>query len=274
MAVTPYPYANEFLGYPTITKKADGNYLIVFTDRYGPSYCKNRAQDIFPMEKQVGNEDADLFQFDITNYLTGAVLSGQTASVDSKGYINLSSTESYSYVVDGNGATGGIATISAGDYVRLLPGFHAKNGSQFHATVNPALKALSILRNSPSPFDNYPDFICANENTTQLCSSGGGRVSTRHDQEDIGTKSIDASVQLYPNPATQQTNIRFEDVRDIGDSGHVRLYNTLGVMVRSETRNFRGGILTIDLTGLPKGVYIVEIDFEIRRPIRKTVIVE
>jgi hypothetical protein len=41
------------------------------------------------------------------------------------------------FTVEGNGTNGGDITVTAGSWIRLLPGFHSKKGGKFHGYIGP-----------------------------------------------------------------------------------------------------------------------------------------
>ena len=64
---------------------------------------------------------------------SGQISIGQTSNLKNAGTIILGG--SGSYIVDGNGTSGGKLTVFSGTTIVLKPGFHAKKGSIFTAKV-------------------------------------------------------------------------------------------------------------------------------------------
>lgn len=60
-----------------------------------------------------------------------------------------------------------------------------------------------------------------------------------------------ASIQLFPNPASSELNIKTEVV-----IRSVSIYNLLGTLVKSETKN------SFSVAELPPGVYLVQLTTE------------
>lgn len=69
-----------------------------------------------------------------------------------------------------------------------------------------------------------------------------------------GTSTAD--MRLFPNPATNTTNIYINSIKD-NDNGEVAIYNSTGTTVYKNT--LRTGNNSIDLGNFSNGMYIVKI---------------
>ncbi|MEZ4700002.1 MAG: T9SS type A sorting domain-containing protein, partial [Rhodothermales bacterium] len=78
------------------------------------------------------------------------------------------------------------------------------------------------------------------------------------------------SPSLYPNPAPREGQLRIESGEARGSGLRIRLFNALGQEVRRTTE--ASSSLTLELTGLPAGVYFVEIASKTRRTVRPLVV--
>ncbi|PXX95180.1 hypothetical protein DF185_22645 [Marinifilum breve] len=80
---------------------------------------------------------------------SGQINTGQTSNLKNAGTITLGG--SGSYIVDGNGTSGGNLTVFSGSSIVLKPGFHAKKGSTFTASVG----ELDVPDLTPAPEYNW-----------------------------------------------------------------------------------------------------------------------
>ena len=72
-----------------------------------------------------------------------------------------------------------------------------------------------------------------------------------------GNSSI--KILFYPNPASTQVNILFD--RIINTPVNIRVYNANGVLVSSESGTPSGRLITVDISGLPTGLYLFSTEF-------------
>jgi hypothetical protein len=70
------------------------------------------------------------------------------------------------------------------------------------------------------------------------------------------TSALEA--QLFPNPASSTVNIRFN--RMVNDPVTIRIFNSSGSMIQSETGLPSGKLVTLSLTGLSSGLYFITIE--------------
>lgn len=73
----------------------------------------------------------------------------------------------------------------------------------------------------------------------------------------INTGSSRMNIQIYPNPASSTVNIRFEQI--VNDAVMIRVLNTDGSVVRTETRTPSGKLISLDVSGLSSGLYLLSI---------------
>lgn len=78
--------------------------------------------------------------------------------------------------------------------------------------------------------------------------------------------SLRESVLIYPNPATNQITLKSEGEKIID----VAIYNSVGQLVN--IINVSGQIMTLDVSALSKGIYVLEIHKEISKERQRVVI--
>ena len=131
----------------------------------------------------------------------------------------------------------------AGSYIKLEPGFHARNGSRFQAIIykKPTLKSTT-LETDYSIDDNNTIFI--------------------DDKENI----IESSFSIYPNPANDylilSSNI------DINSYIQIIINNLLGKTIYLYTGHFNENH-EINIENIPQGVYFIRINYKNNYYIKK-----
>jgi hypothetical protein len=65
------------------------------------------------------------------------------------------------------------------------------------------------------------------------------------------------NIQVYPNPASSTVNIRFEKV--LNEAVMIRILNTDGSIVRTETRTPSDNLISLNVSGLSSGLYLLSI---------------
>ncbi len=83
------------------------------------------------------------------------------------------------------------------------------------------------------------------------CISTGGRESLKDAQESVEKEEL----RLFPNPASQMLNVEY----NAGTDQMLTFYNQFGVELRRLPLKEGGNKLTIDLKGLPDGIYLVKV---------------
>ncbi|MEL6718231.1 MAG: C25 family cysteine peptidase, partial [Bacteroidota bacterium] len=131
-------------------------------------------------------------------------------------------------------------TFTAGTSVTLLPGFHAKPGSDFHALIGGC--SLSEISNLP---EEGVDELEARSDVLEL--------ETEEEQS-----SFDMDLQVSPNPASSMTNISF----NLPESGKVKVtLMDLNGKVLTQTYNAdtkKGWNQTsLDVGNLRSGMYLI-----------------
>lgn len=76
----------------------------------------------------------------------------------------------------------------------------------------------------------------------------------------VGIKEINSisNIQLFPNPANDLVNIKFENAS--GLKRNLKLYNSLGATIKEENLVPTNEPFQLDLTGLESGLYLLEIN--------------
>ena len=141
-------------------------------------------------------------------------------------------------------------------------GYIAKNGVQlgvgdFFKFTD--INSEKITYTNTNPDADY-DFF-----TFTLTDGGGGLLGTPKfnivitDDAvlDAGEELRDNQMYLYPNPATDQLNIRFS--QSIGGDATVLISDVQGRLLGQQTANQQANLLNIDLEGLTDGIYFVTI---------------
>lgn len=76
----------------------------------------------------------------------------------------------------------------------------------------------------------------------------------------VGVKELNSitNIQLFPNPANDLVNIKFENAS--GLKRNLKLYNSLGAIIKEENLVPTNEPFQLDLTGLESGLYLLEIN--------------
>lgn len=117
------------------------------------------------------------------------------------------------------------------------------------ATDRPVLFVVSARSLHPSnPFSTVKSFAV---NPT-------GKEYALTSAKDAG---LEAKMELFPNPASQNINIRLSG--DVSDTrAQLQLLNAAGQSISFATLPIRGNLATLNLEGLPKGVYLLRMYLE------------
>lgn len=95
-------------------------------------------------------------------------------------------------------------------------------------------------------------------------------VKIRRGNAGIAQIEHNTTIKLYPNPATESVNVEYSIS---SDNGALVIYNLTGVAVYEKALSSRQGKVSIDVSGLPTGVYLYGIrSKDENSPIRKLVI--
>ena len=95
---------------------------------------------------------------------------------------------------------------------------------------------------------------CATKLFLELPACGGGQARSSDSNELETTSSTRGTIILYPNPATDKVNIRFETPQ--GES-QVEIYDLTGRLISSFTNTDKQGVYELDLAPMATGVYVV-----------------
>ncbi len=82
------------------------------------------------------------------------------------------------------------------------------------------------------------------------------------------TASTDATLNIYPNPATNTATIDFKNV----DAKSLEIYNELGSRVYSGNVLNKAGLYTIDVSALPAGIYYVKVATTVNFVFKKLIV--
>ncbi len=107
---------------------------------------------------------------------------------------------------------------------------------------------------------NGVDYVKDTNNVSITIRPQGDTVSvTLFDYTWVKNSDVDVSVATYPNPATDLLNIRLG--KDIEGIVRLKLTNMIGysLLSKSVQKAFSADVVSLDVTSLPAGVYILEI---------------
>jgi len=169
--------------------------------------------------------------FDLTNETVG---SGETVCYNAQNTITVAGGGTSVVFSDGS-----FETLIAGQSIRFLPGFHARQGSTVDAYIT----------TTGSFCDDLPN---------------GGIVAQTIDKSaeviDISyiKESIDKEkqiVKIFPNPNNGRFTVALINIEGSSD---ISIFNTLGIIVYKNTL-INAGFSEIELSYLPKGLYFVNV---------------
>jgi len=79
-------------------------------------------------------------------------------------------------------------------------------------------------------------------------------------------------VQLFPNPASSRAYILFDGNEN--EPVNIRIYNANGILIRTEKRTTMDRMITLDLTGISSGLYLLSIETNSQAVTKKLSIVK
>lgn len=134
-------------------------------------------------------------------------------------------------------------TYRAGNEIRLKPGFHSDYGSDFHAFIHGCDRPGNSFKIDDSETD---------------------------ESEDQYMVSIDAEkgILIYPNPSTGVFNVTFEDM----ETASIELFNLQGQAIPLDLRRKGDQEISFDLSGMPKGIYILNLSHGEDRYVKKIIL--
>lgn len=159
---------------------------------------------------------------------------------------------------------------NAGDTIRLLPGFYARAGSNFHARINPDIDCGTF--NFRIDEEEYPlaDSSFDETDTNTLEESSERRNNIRNtEKEVIVAKETINQFSITPNPNTGVFVLLYPT-----GTNRVSIKNMLGQIVYENTLTDTSFEKEIVLNKQPKGVFLVEIHSNNGEILRKQMIVD
>lgn len=135
--------------------------------------------------------------------------------------------------------------FKAGNSIKLLPGFHAKAGSNFHAKIENCSKQKSkAIRILP------PETTIKNKSLL----------------ENIKVTDISSGINIYPNPSKDY--FTFEFIINKKTNVNLTIYNLMGQVVEKiiDKKDHSIGLHNVifNLTNLPEGIYIYKFDTDLK----------
>lgn len=164
--------------------------------------------------------------------ISGDVSSGQNILVHQKNYIKAAD-----YTIN----SGASVSLIAEDEIRLMPGFHAKEGSNFSASIESCYSKSCFWKQTTIDDNNF--------STARLWSSNDFGVDTL-----INTKAKE--IKVYPNPTRNNFKIELLEY-DFSEKVSYRLVDVKGISFLNNTINLP--IEKVDISRLPNGVYFLSI---------------
>ena len=136
----------------------------------------------------------------------------------------------------------------------------AAGGSQ---TVSVGGQTLTCDWNLGEPltetFGSYPGFDASKKRLTQGFEQGEGFIEDPFAQ-DLGNEyGEEPDIRVFPNPVRQYLNVVLPE--EAGAAGTLRLRNLHGALLYVR-REAKAGGYGLDMTGLPDGVYVLEVETE------------
>lgn len=226
----------------------------------------------------------EVFSLPINNFEMR--LYSETCKSSNNGSISITAKEDFNYTATLTGNVTEVSTfnsqtsfknLEAGDYVLCITVEGESDYEQcFNLVVNEpedlavqskinktASKVTLSLKGSDRYLITFNDeFITTSENeiTLDLVESKNTiSVKTSNDCQGIYEETIlmSPTTLVYPNPV--QHNKLFINTRNIDDSSVViQLFNLAGNLISSNSYATKNGIVEIDVTGIPKGIFILQ----------------
>jgi len=181
-------------------------------------------------------------------------------------------------------------TFNAGGSVILQPGFVAEMGSNFvaqagvpcsanrqipeepeyiseaeyQALVEKSQQALAELQSYGITHENIMNYI-QNSTTSEITNSE--QILTQQTEKWLNPNV--SELHLYPNPAQEVVKIRYSVVH--GNSAKIIIYDMYMRVVEEVQVQEKAGITELNITHLPKGVYLCELQTSAQRLVQKLV---
>lgn len=119
-------------------------------------------------------------------------------------------------------------------------------------------------------YTGIDNFVWAAFDPVGMCYSNGGnfRFGVGTDVTAINDDLV-GSVVVFPNPAKDRFHINLD--RNLSSRVEVKLYNTLGSVIHVATYSSPEQVESVDVSKLPKGMYVLQISNEGRKGVFKLV---
>jgi len=163
------------------------------------------------------------------------VENGKTISFEATNDVyGATSSTSDDLIIDGNGTTGGICTMTAGSNVYLRHGFHAMEGCEFAAQIG-----------TPVPPGNM-------DPTTE---TGNEPTNNEPFEEELSTQTP-FSLNIYPNPCKGTFIVMIQG--ELEEVVSLEIYSLYGVLIYNQ-ESFNKKLFLIDINQHKKGVYVLKL---------------
>lgn len=114
---------------------------------------------------------------------------------------------------------------------------------------------INVLRVDPNTGEQCQQDRCWTFTSTSNCGGVGKRTVTRNEEQP-------ERLMVYPNPATDEARVHW-DSRKLPNMAHLQVYNSTGIQVRqAQNLKTQDEQHTIDLEGLPEGLYYIQLTGE------------
>jgi hypothetical protein len=143
---------------------------------------------------------------------------------------------------------GSVVDLIAGNTIRLLPGFHAQEGSSVYASITTTSQYCFSSASSPMPVEK----------------------STKNNASITATKTMDIGFDfnVYPNPGREKVTISFSDNTN---NTTLMITNSFGKIVDKQIIRSRNQF-DIETSSYPKGIYFFTIQNEYTVKTQKIII--
>ncbi len=196
--------------------------------------------------KVSGNDDVEYGQFTLAYRCVPAVLTLQNITVPSGQIICNEALQSI--IVAGGGtwyilSSGADVTMVAGEQILLKPGFHALQGSHFHALISDQgcsepLKPVAVIMAEEDQLDEQHADAERLLDADNPLTTGG-------------------YLKIYPNPTTGRLAIEISPANPF-ELTTIHLYDFQGRMI-SRQENVSPGMTELDLGTYPNGIYLIRV---------------
>ncbi|QIX60222.1 T9SS type A sorting domain-containing protein [Hymenobacter sp. BT18] len=225
-------------GFSMVSKVLIGNMEVAPTS-------KTDTELVLVMPDVTGSLTGPQYAVQLTYGTTGVVSAG-TFTVTSPYITSLSATQ---------GAAGTVIQVMGQNFRR--GGQAQVTGIQFNGLAG---TDFSVISDTEAQVTVPAGATTGKVTLESTLNSGQGLLFTVTTATPNKTQALATQVQLYPNPAQQRVQLQLPTLA-AGTRVHVSFYNSVGQQVKQQpvTLTSPGKATTVELAGLPNGLYLVRI---------------